>query len=145
MLGVRLVTPAQIICVELLFVTALFPSQRKRMLGQPECCHGRLGICALSVFLGFLHMLGQPRRGGMGPRAAVAGLERMEQPSASGAGTAQIVWTIFSPNSVPNIHRAQLAWHSGSSHCVLGDSLAPNSLEILDKVGSGTCCSLFQW
>ena len=111
------------------------------MLGQPECCQGRLRFIALSVF--WVSSCPQPaseRSVGPQSRLQLVGLERMEA-TLLASGPAQP--GCFGPSfpQTLNIQRAQLAWHSEAAIVSLVTHLPQTPLEILDKVGSRDICS----
>lgn len=102
--------------------------RRERTLGKPEHCHGRRRFIALSAF--WVSSCPQPaseRSAGLQSCPQLAGLERTEatllalgqaQPECFGPSFPQALFKYPPSSAVLTL---------GTCHCVLGDSLAPNS------------------
>ena len=98
------------------------------MLGQPECCQGRLRFIALSVF--WVSSCPQPaseRSVGPQSRLQLVGLERMEATLLASGPVQPGCFGPSFPQTLFEYPASSAGLALGSSHCVLGDSLAPSS------------------
>lgn len=106
----------------------LFSPSERESIGVPERCHGQAEIYCLLCFLGFLRARPRPASAGsVGPRSCPRLAWRAGGTGVgSGAGAERLARLVFSPASV--YVSTELSWPGTQNrHCVLGDSLAPNS------------------